>query len=81
MEERRRSVRHRTYKGAQIAPKDDRAAIECIVRNLSDSGACLNVESPIVVPDEFYLIFENGGTRHTCHVVWRGENQMGVMFR
>jgi hypothetical protein len=51
-QERRNVARHRALKRAQIVFKHE-AVIDCTVRNLSDGGACLNVECSIGIPDSF----------------------------
>ena len=51
--ERRKETRRRVLKGAQIAFKGRGAVIDCMVRDLSDGGACLKVASPIGIPDTF----------------------------
>jgi hypothetical protein len=51
MENNRDSPRLRTLKGGSIlfgvAP-----AIDCVIRNMSETGAMLAVESPIGIPDD-----------------------------
>jgi hypothetical protein len=81
MEEHRNATRHRTFKGARIAFKDHGAAIDCVVRNLSDGGARLKVESPIGISETFDLVFEDDQSVRSCRVVWRKDTQIGVKFR
>jgi hypothetical protein len=45
MADRRNSPRGKTYKVAHIVFRGNRAVIGCLVRNLSEAGACLAVES------------------------------------
>ena len=78
-QERRNVARHRVLKGAHIAVQGSRAMIDCVVRNLSDRGACLNVESPIGIPDSFDLMLDDASVRH-CRVTWRKATQIGVEF-
>jgi hypothetical protein len=49
MGEKRRSPRLRTIKGGSIM-FGSVAAIDCIIRNMSDSGASLEVENPAAIP-------------------------------
>jgi PilZ domain len=80
MEERRRVQRHRTLKGGVI--NFNRAAgIECRVRNLSPSGACLEVASQVGIPAEFVLVIAHDKLRQQCQVVWRNATRLGVEFR
>ena len=48
--EPRNEARRRALKGARIVFKGHGATIDCTVRNLSDRGACLNVESYVGIP-------------------------------
>lgn len=54
--------------------------ISCVVRNVSDAGAALDVASPLGIPDEFDLLVEADGSRRHCRVVWRTERRIGVSF-
>jgi hypothetical protein len=81
MAERRRDLRQRTYKAARISFNDKRAAIDCVVKNLSAQGACLQVASPIGIPDAFDLVFDSDHSARPCQVIWRKERQIGVEFR
>jgi hypothetical protein len=81
MPERRYTSRERTLKGCRIAFNHDSSVIDCIVRNRSDSGACLQVESPLGIPNEFDLISDADAGRRHCKVVWRSEKRIGVAFR
>ncbi len=78
-QKRQTEVRRRVLKGARIAFKDHATTMDCVVRNLSDRGACLNVESPIGIPDSFDLLLDDASVRH-CRVTWRKATQIGVAF-
>lgn len=80
MNERRKILRHRVLKAGKIAFNRG-AVIDCTVRNLSKSGARLDVASQFGVPDQFVLLIEREGLRYSCHVEWRKENQIGVSFQ
>ena len=54
--------------------------IHCVVRNLSATGAALEVTSHIGIPDEFMLVVTADGSYHRCAVVWRKERRIGVAF-
>lgn len=79
MLERRDTQRHRTFKGGSIS-FDRYAGIECVVRNLSEHGACLELDSPGSVPADFSLIIRPENVRRACHLVWRAEHRLGVRF-
>ena len=54
--------------------------IDCTVRNLSDTGAALSVESPVGIPAEFNLVVVADQVSRRCRVVWRKENRIGITF-
>ena len=54
--------------------------INCMVRNLSDTGAALSVESPVGIPPEFNLIVAADQVNRLCKVVWRKESRIGIIF-
>jgi hypothetical protein len=80
MEERRRYQRHRTFKAGEITFAGRSAAIDCMVKNLSDHGAGLDVASPIGIPDEFDLMLKGDHTMRRCRVIWRKAQKIGVEF-
>ena len=56
-------------------------AVGCILSDISDTGARIDVPYPDKVPDRFRLWLTATGTaRRTCTVVWRKAHQMGVKF-
>jgi PilZ domain-containing protein len=81
MIELRAAPRHKTYKAARIAFAGKRAVIGCLVRNLSLTGACLGVDSPVGIPHAFNLVFDCGEPSRLCQVIWRKEKRIGVEFQ
>jgi hypothetical protein len=78
MQKERASPRQRTLKGATIS--FNQATIDCVLRNVSETGACLEVASPIGIPNHFTLIIKNDHTVRLCHVAWRTAQRIGVRF-
>jgi hypothetical protein len=55
-------------------------AFSCMVQDLSEAGAALDVPNSIGIPEHFTLkIIEQGGAVR-CRSVWRTERQIGVAF-
>src|SRR5260370_33947716 len=52
--------------------------IDCTVRNLSETGAALEVLSPLYIPDRFTLVIQTEQLKRTCHIVWRKEKRTAV---
>jgi hypothetical protein len=56
------------------------STINCLIRDISISGATLDVNRPLDIPDRFNLFFKADGTAIPCHVIWRQEERIGVAF-
>jgi hypothetical protein len=78
MVETRRDARHRVLKAGSISFSG--GAIDCTVRNLSTTGAALEVTSQSGVPEKFSLAVPDDGLLLPCHVVWRKAYKIGVRF-
>ena len=79
MQNTRKSTRQRVLKLGSIQFGQG-TAIDCTVRNITRSGACLLVESPIGIPDQFELVLSGDKSRRQCRVAWRSADQIGVAF-
>jgi hypothetical protein len=78
MVESRRTPRHRVLKATTI--EFGGGAIDCTVRNLSNTGAALEVSNQIGIPEKFALVVPGDGLHLPCHVVWRKGCRIGVTF-
>jgi hypothetical protein len=78
--EKRAAARRRVFKAGTISFHQLGSAIDCTVRSLSETGACLFITSPVGIPDEFDLLLESDRTTRRCRVAWRAANKIGVMF-
>jgi PilZ domain len=76
--EKRAANRHRILKAATI--EFGGGGITCMVRNISDSGAMLDVTSPVGIPEHVSLVILAEGKHLPCRVVWRKEKWIGVTF-
>jgi PilZ domain len=66
-------------KGRVIFP-DRRPTLDCVVRDLSDAGARLQIGHHVTVPDRFDLYVPLKETTYCVHVRWRRSEEIGVMF-
>jgi hypothetical protein len=76
--EKRTSQRHRASRAGTI--EFDGGAINCVVRNLSSTGARLDLASPVEIPDHFILFLREDGHHTSCRTVWRKEKRIGIVF-
>lgn len=56
------------------------STINCLIRDISISGAALDVTNSHDIPECFNLVFRADGTLIPCHVIWRQEERIGVAF-
>ncbi len=80
MDERRSSPRRRTFLGAHLKRPGGAAIGDCIVRDLSKTGARLYVAQPIALPGEIELEITKTGERFRAEVVWSTRDSYGVRF-
>jgi hypothetical protein len=79
MDEHRIHPRLRTLKSGKIVFNQKSSVLDCTIRNLSRSGACLQVADPKGVPQSFDLLVE--GVSRTCQISWRSGTRIGVIFQ
>ena len=53
---------------------------DCTIRNVSDTGAALELMTPLYIPDRFTLINATDNSKRPCRVVWRKQKRIGVTF-
>jgi PilZ domain-containing protein len=78
MVETRIAPRYRVLKAAKI--EYGGSTIDCTVRDLSITGAALEVLNQIGIPAKFTLVVPGDGLHLPCHVVWRKAFRIGVAF-
>lgn len=76
--EKRSAPRYRVLKGATVA--FDGSGFPCTVRNLSSSGAAIDLPDTAGLPPSFMLIIEADDFIRRCHPVWSSKNRVGVEF-
>lgn len=76
--EKRSSPRYRVLKGGTIAFNGN--GLPCTVRNLSLTGAAIELASTAGLPPSFMLIIEADEFIRRCHPVWSNETRVGVAF-
>jgi hypothetical protein len=78
MREARAKSRHLTVKAGTI--KFAGHAIDCLVRNLSVSGAALEVQNNSAIPARFVLAMPGDGLQLPCRAIWRKDRRIGIAF-
>ena len=79
MNESRADRRHRVLKAGLIEFSGG-GAIGCAVKNLSASGAALEFESALDIPDRLTLCIPPEPVKRQCRVIWRSQKRIGISF-
>ena len=78
MQERRLAPSRRVLKAGMIVFGG--SGVGCRVRNVSNTGAALDLPMGDAVPDQFRLIIEVDAFMRRCRIVWRNMGRIGVTF-
>jgi hypothetical protein len=79
--ERRRAPRQRALLAGVLHEANKTSTWSCMIRNLSEGGARLDIPNAFWVPNEFGIEIKARNTRKTADVVWKDANAIGVSFR
>jgi hypothetical protein len=78
MVETRAAPRFRVTKPARI--EHGRESVACTLRDLSLTGASLEVPDPAGIPSNFTLVVPEDGLKLSCRVIRRTDFRVGVAF-
>jgi hypothetical protein len=79
MIEKRAAPRHRVLKHGTLAFGGG-GGVDCMVRNISSSGARLDIVTPVGLPPTFTLVIQTDRFMRRCRPVWSNDNRIGVAF-
>jgi hypothetical protein len=79
--ERRLTPRSRVFFGGEILIDSDLRPVECHVKNVSNGGANVVVQSGELLPDQFDLIIRKTNQKHRAVVTWSSGRRLGVAYR
>jgi hypothetical protein len=77
--ERRRHPRTELNEPAYVSSGG--SVMGCVVRNISEEGAAIEVDNAAFVPSRFRLVMAADRSVRDCEVVWIQDNRIGVTFR
>ncbi len=80
MQEARKNQRSPTYLGASIYFDDKSSTFDCLVKNLSENGARLAIDTVWDIPRNFRLYIPKYNDYYTCLTKWKTHNNLGVHF-
>jgi hypothetical protein len=79
-QERRGAPRARTVRAAISVFTGPDSPIPCVVLDLSDTGARINLPGGEPLPEEFLLAIESKQIERRCRIAWRSGDEIGVEF-
>ena len=76
----RSATRARSFLKAQIRFNNGMSTMDCIIRDLSDGGARLEISDSVAIPSSFDLYIPKKDETRRASVHWRTAEQVGVAF-
>jgi len=78
--ERRAVGRTRINRSALVFFHGQSTVFSCSVRDVTNSGVGIRLETLNVLPVEFYLSFDRFRTARECRLIWRDVDFLGIAF-
>ena len=78
--EKRKYVRRKIGTHAMMAASERSSRVECLVADMSQTGARIFTKTKLEMPENFLLFLSPRVTRR-CSTVWQKDREMGVRFR
>src|SRR6202167_2056111 len=79
-ENMRSAERIRSFLRAQIIFNNRMSTIDCIIKNISATGARIALNDRLAVPTGFDRYIRQKGRAHHARLVWRDRDSIGVEF-
>ncbi|MBP1296828.1 PilZ domain-containing protein [Bradyrhizobium elkanii] len=81
MQDRRQSVGDKVFFGAVAEINERGSTMDCVVRNISEGGACVEFGDAVHLPEELNLSVARKGRSFLARLIWRQANKVGLAFR
>lgn len=81
MQDRRQSGRDKVLFGGVAEINERGLTMDCVVRNISDRGACIEIDETAKLPEKINLSIPRKGRSFLAHMIWRHANRVGLAFR
>jgi len=78
IEEKRKHQRTEVNEPAYVSAGG--SVMRCVVRNISEEGAAIDVDNPAFVPAQFRLVMASNSATYDCRVIWIQQKRIGVAF-
>jgi hypothetical protein len=80
MNERRRAARQKSFLRGRILFNNRRTAVDCLIRDISATGARLIFSDAVSIPDLVDIYIPQKEQTLRAHVHWRHGQEVGVAF-
>ena len=77
----RRAARVRMFVGGRIVFNEGAYSYNCVVRDLSESGARVEIPAARLIPRRFFFLTSRQEIAYDAELVWRTPKMAGVKFR
>ena len=81
MQDRRERVRDKVFLGGVAEINDRGSTMDCVVRNFSETGACVEFDTSARLPEKMQLTIAHKGRSFLARLIWRHANRVGLAFR
>lgn len=81
MQDRRQIVRDKVIYGGVAETGTHGTTLDCVVRNFTDQGACIEIDRGGRLPEQVNLAVARKGRSYLAEVIWRQANMVGLAFR
>jgi hypothetical protein len=80
MSDKRTSPRLRSFLKGRVLFNGGQNSLDCLIRDMSSSGARLELSASVTLPDRFDLYLPHRDETCKVYIHWRRGNQLGVAF-
>lgn len=81
MQDRRQSARDKVFLGGVAEINERGSTMDCVVRNINERGACVEIDEAARLPDDVSLNIPRKGRSFLARMIWRQANRVGLAFR
>jgi hypothetical protein len=78
---RRQSQRDKVLYGGVAEINERGSTMDCVVRTISEGGACVEFDQAAKLPEEMNLTIPRKGRSFLAKMIWRQANRVGLAFR
>lgn len=80
LKDERLEERSSVLRAADIILGEGRPTIACLVKDSSESGFRLLVDTPLTLPDRFQLVLSHPLEQYVCRLIWENDGEIGVQL-